>query len=299
MGWGEVETDVFMVRQPAIIFGFVSIEIVQNDVNVASRVVGDDAVHEVQELDPPTALVMAGLDQPVGHLQRRKQGRGAVPLVLMVKAGQRLAIGQLQPALGAFESLDVRLLIDRQDDRVLRRLQVKPNDVRGFWCKLRIGADAPAPSPLQRYLVLPQHPPNLVLGDVAQVLGQQRAVPARIALGRRRVQRCQNSPLVLATVVPRLAAACRIGNPGQAAADKPATPLADRCRAGCQPLRHLLVAQPVGHSQNDPRSKRQALLGLRGRLPRLQPRPLLACQHHLDRFHSGNIPHTLTFATRY
>jgi hypothetical protein len=41
----------------------------------------------------------------------------------MVEAGDRLAGGQLQPTLGAFQSRDVRLLIDRQHDRVLRWLQ--------------------------------------------------------------------------------------------------------------------------------------------------------------------------------
>jgi hypothetical protein len=84
VGWGEVKTDAFVVRQPPIIFGLVRVEIVQNDVDFAARVVGDDAVHEIQELDPPAALVMAGLDHSGGHLQRREQGGRASPLVLMV-----------------------------------------------------------------------------------------------------------------------------------------------------------------------------------------------------------------------
>ena len=80
VGWGEVEMDVFVVRQPAVICRLVGIEIVQNDVNFASRVIGDDPVHEIEKLDPSTALVMPRLDQPGGHLQRREQGpscRGA------------------------------------------------------------------------------------------------------------------------------------------------------------------------------------------------------------------------------
>jgi hypothetical protein len=64
-----------------------------------------------------------------------------------------------------------------------------------------------------------------------------------------RLQRRQNPPLIFAIVVPRLAAARRISDPGQAVADKSATPLAGRCRAGRQPGRCRLVAQPVGHRQ--------------------------------------------------
>jgi hypothetical protein len=62
---GEVKTDVFVVRQPPIIFGLVGVEIVQNDVNFAARLVGGDAVHEIQELDAPTALVIPALTSPV------------------------------------------------------------------------------------------------------------------------------------------------------------------------------------------------------------------------------------------
>ena len=35
--------------------------------------------------------------------------------VLVVEAGERLAVGQLQPALGTLQGLDVGLLVDRQD----------------------------------------------------------------------------------------------------------------------------------------------------------------------------------------
>ena len=80
-----------MARQRLIIFGLVGIEIVQNHMNFAVRVAGDDAVHEIQELDAPTALVVAGLDPAGGHLQR-EQGDRAMAFVFMVETGQRLAV---------------------------------------------------------------------------------------------------------------------------------------------------------------------------------------------------------------
>ena len=93
------------------------VEIVQDDMNLAAGVLGYDAVHEVKELGAAAALVMITLHQPRGHLQSRKQRGRAVPLVIVLKAGEGLAVGQLQPALGPFQSLNVRFFIHAQHQR--------------------------------------------------------------------------------------------------------------------------------------------------------------------------------------
>src|SRR6478672_2553307 len=126
--------------------------------------------------------------------------------VLVVETGERFAVGQLQPALGTLQRLDVGLLVHRQYHGVVGRLQIERDNVSGLLCERRIGADAPAPPPLQRDLVLPQHPPDLMLGDIAQMLAQQGAVPTRITGRRRRIQSPEKPPLILGVVVPRLAA---------------------------------------------------------------------------------------------
>jgi hypothetical protein len=124
----------------------------------------------------------------------------------MVEAGNSFAVGQLQPAFGAIQRLDVRLLIHRRHDGILRRLQVERREVGGLLRECRVGADAPAPPPRQRNLVRAQHPPDLVGGHVAQMLGQPRAVSTRLALPRRCIQRRDDPPLIFAIVVPGLAA---------------------------------------------------------------------------------------------
>jgi hypothetical protein len=51
MGWGKVKMDVRMALEPAVVFGLVGIEIVENDVNFFFIAVSvDDALHEIQEL---------------------------------------------------------------------------------------------------------------------------------------------------------------------------------------------------------------------------------------------------------
>ena len=129
VGRREVKMDVLVARPPAIVFRLMGVQIVQDDVQLAAGMRGDEAVHEVEELDPAATPVVAGLDQTGGDIQRRKQRRRAVALVGVAETGQRLAIGQPEPSLSAFQSLDVGLFIDRQHHRILRRLQIEPDNV--------------------------------------------------------------------------------------------------------------------------------------------------------------------------
>jgi hypothetical protein len=114
----EMKVDILMSPQPAIMLRLVGVEVVQDHMNLLLAIAGHDLVHEVEQLHSPAAPVMAALDQAGGHLQRGKQGGRAVPPVLMIESGERLAIGQLEPALGAFQRLDMRLLVHAQHDRV-------------------------------------------------------------------------------------------------------------------------------------------------------------------------------------
>jgi len=193
----------------------------------------------------------------------------------------------------------MRLLVDRQQHCVLRRLQIQPNNVRRLLGEGGIGADAPTASPRERNLVAAQHAPDLVLGDVAQFPGQQGAIPTGVTRRRRRIQSRQHPPLVFGCVVPRLAAARRVAQTRQALVREPAPPLADRRCPRPQPLRHRSVAQPLGQRQHHFRPERHAPFGLAGRQPRPQRRAILLRQCNLCRSHTGSVPYSLIFATRY
>ena len=123
---------------------------------------------------------MAGLDQASGNIEGGEQGRGAVTFVCMAEPCHRFAIGQLQPALGTLQRLDVRLFVDRQDHAVLRRLQIERHNVGRLLRKSRIGADTPTAPPRQRDLMPAQNPPDLMFGDVAQMPGHLSAGGERI-----------------------------------------------------------------------------------------------------------------------
>src|SRR5262249_41268557 len=87
--------------EPAIAF-LMGVEIIKDDVQFAVREGGNHAVHEAEKLDTAAALGMFGNNLPAGDLERGKQGRGAVPPIIMALARQgasvRTASNSLAPA---------------------------------------------------------------------------------------------------------------------------------------------------------------------------------------------------------
>src|SRR5215831_1272573 len=77
MGRRKMEMDVLVPSQRAVVFRLVGIEIVQNHMDLAAVMFGNQAVHEIQELDAPAALIMTGLDQASGNIEGGEQGRGS------------------------------------------------------------------------------------------------------------------------------------------------------------------------------------------------------------------------------
>src|SRR5205823_13438757 len=49
MGRGKMEMDILVPSQPAVVFGLVGIEIVQNYMDLPAGLFGHQAVHEIQE----------------------------------------------------------------------------------------------------------------------------------------------------------------------------------------------------------------------------------------------------------
>src|SRR5437016_7845646 len=108
--WGEMETDFGVFLEPALVL-LMRVEIVDNDVKLAIREGGNDAVHEAEELDTAAPLGMRRDDPSGGDFERGKQGRGAMPLVVVALPGQGAAVRQLQIALRPLQGLDRRLFV--------------------------------------------------------------------------------------------------------------------------------------------------------------------------------------------
>ena len=87
-----------------------------------------DGVEEADELLMAVALHAAADDRAVEHVEGGEQRGGAVALVV-VGHGAGAALLHRQAGLGAVERLDLALLVDRQHDRMGRRIDIEPDDV--------------------------------------------------------------------------------------------------------------------------------------------------------------------------
>jgi len=92
---------------------------------------GDGALNGFEKLDELLMAVVrhaAPDDRAVKHVERGEQGGRAVALVV-VRHGPAFAWLQREAGLGAVKSLDLALLVDRDDDRVGRRVHVEADNV--------------------------------------------------------------------------------------------------------------------------------------------------------------------------
>src|SRR5260370_24057191 len=110
VGRREVEADVGMTGQPAITLGLVGRQVVEDDVDFLAAIVGDDAVHEVEELDAPTPLAVPARHWASGHFDGGKHRRRAVALVVIAAPAECPPGGQLEITLSPLQRLDMRLL---------------------------------------------------------------------------------------------------------------------------------------------------------------------------------------------
>jgi len=188
----EMKMDLGMGFEPAILLGFMRIEIVQHNVNLFVRIFGYQLVHEIQKFASAPAPIMPCMHQPSGHLQGRKERGGAMALVFVCKASEGSTVGQANPALRPLQRLNAGLLIHTEHQRVLGRVQIEPNHISRFAAELRIGAYTPALPASQTQMVLSHDPPDLILAHLAQMLGKQSPVPAAVASRRRLIERLQD-----------------------------------------------------------------------------------------------------------
>src|SRR5262249_5295698 len=121
---------------------------------------GNHAVHEAKKLDTAPPLGMLG--QQFYRWRLRALRRGAVPLVIVALAGQGASVRELQVALRPLQRLDRRLLIDTENDRLGRRIDIEPDHVGRFRREFRVIALAPGFAGSQIDVVLAQEAPNIL-----------------------------------------------------------------------------------------------------------------------------------------
>ena len=179
----EMEVHILVALEPAIVFGLVGIEVIQNDMDLPTGVFADDLVHEIQKLTPSPPWIVPGLDQAGSDFERREQRRSSMALITMAEPVDGLTVGQSQISLCAFQCLNRRLFVYRQYQGVLRRIEVQPNHVSGLRTKFGIRTDTPTPSALEADIVLAENAPHLIPADTGQSFRNAVSVPLRVSFG--------------------------------------------------------------------------------------------------------------------
>ncbi len=140
-----VKMHIRMARHPVVVLRLVRVQVIEDDMELdVGGVVRNHLVHEIEKLAAAAAPVMPGFHLAGGDIERGKERRRPVSRILVIVARHGPPIRQAQVALGPFQCLDVGLFVNRQDDRVLRGMEIQADDVRGLGHKLRVRAHAPA-----------------------------------------------------------------------------------------------------------------------------------------------------------
>src|ERR1035437_1847289 len=168
-----------------------------------------------------------------------------------------------QPRLGAVESLDLALLIDAEHDRVLRRVEVEPDDVGQLLQEAGIVRQLEGLNPVGLEAMIPPDPVDRIRANPS-MLGHRSAAPVGGPLGRG-VERVVD---YLGDLLGRengltSPAFGDLAERRLATLGETITPQQDGGAGGTELVRDLNVWHAVGGLQDDVRAQRDSLRGPR------------------------------------
>src|SRR5215813_3121352 len=119
-----------MLEEPALYSGrLVRPVVVEHEVDIEMLLHAPvDALEELDELLCTVPRMALADDQAGLHIERSKQRRGAVALVI-VGHRRRAALLQRKARLGAIQRLNLALFVDAQHQRSIRWVHVEPDDI--------------------------------------------------------------------------------------------------------------------------------------------------------------------------
>jgi hypothetical protein len=236
-----------------------------------------DGVEELPKLDAAVTSMVLRDDPATLYVERSKQGRGAVTNVVM-RATFDLSGLQRQDGLGTIQRLNLGFLVNTENHRTVRRIQVETHDVPHLLHQERIRRKLEA---LATVRPQPKCPPNPSDAAAAQTdsLRQGAGAPVR---GVPRLTLQSQRHCLLNRGVADFAWRTWPGLVEKAvdtASDETCTPATDGPSPHSKATGHFLVVTAIRARQNDPRSHGQRLRRASASSPPLEFLPLLGAQH--------------------
>src|SRR5436190_3247652 len=251
---------------------FVGGVVIEDEVEIAIR--WSLRVDELKELEP-FLMAMPILALPnqlaVGHIERRKQGRGAVADIIM-RHGSGASFLERQSRLRAIERLDLALLIAAENDRMLGRIQIEADHILELLHELRVVGDFEGPHQMRLQSMRAPDAPNRAVTDI-QGLGERTLAPLG-RLRRPRPQRALDDEFSHPRAIDRFASAARSIKlqPRAPAFGEALAPARRLLSSDAQRTGDLLVIATFQSQENDPAPLHQALW--RHQAPGLLAQPL-------------------------
>ena len=256
VGRREVEVQSRMICEEALdVTALVDREVVEDDVDLTLAAHAREKTLEEGHEGRAVVLLDGGADDLArARVQRGKERQGPVPVVLEAVPLQA-PWRQRQDRIQAVERLDLRLLVQREDSRVLGRVQIQPDHVGGLALEVRIVRDhvalgpmrldrSPAPDSLDQHVADPKLPGQLAGAPVGRaVRGLALGTRQDPCLHPRRHRRR------LATLVPGV-------HPRHAMLEEATPPAADVGTTAAKSLLNAVVGFAVGQHQDHPRATR-------------------------------------------
>jgi hypothetical protein len=200
VGGGKMNADVAMTGQKVIDeLGFMSREIVSHDVDLASERLGSHNLgKKVDELRAGMALSRLAENFSASGIKGRIKGKGAVAVIF-----KAMSLGSTrrkrQNRIPAVQGLDGSLFVYAKDRGMIRRVQIKADNVSGLLLEVRILAQhvtaqavrlkaVPSPDPRDGHVIGAKHS------------GQPAAAPVGGSILRTAARPLQNARLKLCCI---------------------------------------------------------------------------------------------------
>src|ERR1700731_2914228 len=184
-----------MASEPSFDFGMlVSRVVVSDQVEFKiGRNVSLEMLQKAQEFLMAMARLALGDNPAVDDVQGREECGSAVAIVV-VRHSLDIAESHRQHRLGALQGLYLALLVHAQDQRVVRRIKIKPNDVADLFDEERVGRELKALAAMWLQAEQREVARDRALGDA----GMRRYAPhQRMRQAARTYDRAQLRPLRL------------------------------------------------------------------------------------------------------
>jgi len=248
-----VEVDLrVIVQEVADGSALVSREVVEDDVNLLPpRLRLDDVAKESKELLTGVSSDRLAEDLTTAGIQGGIERQRAEAVVL-----EAVPLGpsrrQRQDRIQSIECLDVGLLVQAEDGRVPRRVQVQANDVRGLALEVGIVRRHVAFQPMRLESRPCPHTRDHHVAD-AEFGAELARAPVRRAVLRRRTGLLQDLGFQCRGPHPRLTTHVTRVEPADPAFLEAPLPAGDVGRAAAQSLLHLGVGAPLVEHQDQTR----------------------------------------------